>query len=178
MRISSFIEGFSSVCLNLDHECACASHHSLARALDYCSHDVSIRSTPGGVACSVRAIAASSGLVSRLPPLLDLLGIQGTCFAVGDIHYPHPLLFCVLIHPLHMSLPENYNILVVPLLFLTKSTVRDLANLPSTHLCCRRAPMLLSTFGWLDRHLGWCWRSAAACFNTVLVLSLFVHLTQ
>ena len=100
MGVSSCIEGFSSVCLYLDHEFACASHHSLSHALDYCSHDVSIRitceccpratsypsryllegcltvtqleqvnpwSTPDGVACSVRAIAASSGR-SELTP--------------------------------------------------------------------------------------------------------------
>jgi hypothetical protein len=43
--VSLFVEGFSSVYLDLDHECACASHHSLSHALHYCSHDVSIRIT-------------------------------------------------------------------------------------------------------------------------------------
>jgi hypothetical protein len=55
-----------------------------------------------------------------------------------------------------MSLPGNYSILVVPLLFLSKSAVRDLADLSLSHLCYRLAPILLSTFGWLDRHLGLC----------------------
>ena len=100
MEVSSYVEGFSAVCLYLDHECARTSHHSFSHALDYCSHDVSIRitsefcpraasyppryllegrltiaqleqvnpwSTPDGVACSVRAIAASSGR-SELTP--------------------------------------------------------------------------------------------------------------
>jgi hypothetical protein len=95
-------------------------------------------------------------VVSLLPPLLDLLGPYDTYSAVGDRHYRRPILLCALIHPPPMSLPENYNILVVPLLFLTKSAVRDLANLSSTHLCYQLAPMLLSTFGRLDRRLGWC----------------------
>ena len=83
------------------------------------------------------------------PPLLDLLGLQDTYSTVGDRQYPRPLLLCALIHHPPMSLPGTYSILVVLLLFLTKSAVRDLANLSSTHLCGRLAPMLLSTFGWL-----------------------------
>jgi hypothetical protein len=39
---------------------------------------------------------------------------------------------------------------------IPKVAVRDLPNISSTHLCCCRAPMLLSTVGWLDHRLGWC----------------------
>jgi hypothetical protein len=48
----------------------------------------------------------------------------------------HPLLLCALIHPLPMSLPGSYNILVVPILFPTKSAVGDLAKAP----WCQKIP--------------------------------------
>ena len=58
------------------------------------------------------------------PPLLDLLGLQDSYSTVGDRQYPRPLLLCALIHHPPMSLPGTYSILVVLLLFLTKSAVR------------------------------------------------------